>query len=122
MFRLPHQTPEPAVEPPRTPELKQGLYELSAGNFELHVAQGRRAGVRACVTRGGPQPWGRGVPGVLPPRWPGLLSQLEGSGPLHGWRLSRVSLVQPRRHLCLALFLLEMTPLHPMERPVLVPG
>ncbi|KAM7229737.1 hypothetical protein CapIbe_019853 [Capra ibex] len=33
-------TPEPAVEPPRTPELKQGLYELSAGNFELHVAQG----------------------------------------------------------------------------------
>uniref|UniRef100_A0A8B9XTN3 Thioredoxin domain-containing protein n=1 Tax=Bos mutus grunniens TaxID=30521 RepID=A0A8B9XTN3_BOSMU len=37
--RVPH-TPEPAVEPPRTPELKQGLYELSAGNFELHVAQG----------------------------------------------------------------------------------
>uniref|UniRef100_A0ABI0NR06 Thioredoxin domain containing 5 n=1 Tax=Bos taurus TaxID=9913 RepID=A0ABI0NR06_BOVIN len=54
-------TPEPAVEPPRTPELKQGLYELSAGNFELHVAQGRRAGVRACVTRGGPQPWGKAL-------------------------------------------------------------
>ncbi|XP_055263152.1 thioredoxin domain-containing protein 5 isoform X1 [Moschus berezovskii] len=33
-------TPKPTVEPPRTPELKQGLYELSAGNFELHVAQG----------------------------------------------------------------------------------
>ncbi|XP_065769414.1 thioredoxin domain-containing protein 5 isoform X3 [Muntiacus reevesi] len=33
-------TPEPTEEPPRTPELKQGLYELSAGNFELHVAQG----------------------------------------------------------------------------------
>ncbi|EHB06398.1 Thioredoxin domain-containing protein 5 [Heterocephalus glaber] len=33
-------TPQPEAAPPRAPEPKQGLYELSASNFELHVTQG----------------------------------------------------------------------------------
>nr|XP_015090080.1 thioredoxin domain-containing protein 5 [Vicugna pacos] len=33
-------TPEPEVAPPVVPEPKQGLYELSAGSFAQHVAQG----------------------------------------------------------------------------------
>lgn len=36
----PESASEAEAEVPSTPEYKQGLYELSAGNFEAHVAQG----------------------------------------------------------------------------------
>lgn len=51
-FCSPCQTPAPEAEPPRAPEQKQGLYELSASNFELHVTQGTAGGSCGCSSGG----------------------------------------------------------------------